>query len=83
MVLNVFFSEITMSILSRHATRKRKYVRGNQIPFLKKDFPKAMMERIRLRNKFLQRLILTKNCTQNSKTAVSHLMKSRKSYMKN
>lgn len=51
--LNVI-SEITMDTLNRYASRKKKYVGGNRITFLKKDFAKAIMERTRLKNKHLQ-----------------------------
>ena len=83
-VLNIL-SEITMSTLNRHASRKRKYVRGNQIPFLKKDFAKVMMERTRIRNKFLQSKTDwdKKLYAKQQNYCVSPLRKSRKSYMKN
>ena len=42
-------------ILNKHAPQKKKYVRGNQLPFMNKTLSKAIMQRSRLRNLFLKK----------------------------
>ena len=56
------FCDININILNRHAPRKRKLARGNQMPFITKELSKAIMKRSRLRNNFL------KNRTEENKT---------------
>ena len=56
------FCDITINILNRHATHKRKHARGNQMTFITKDLSKAIMKRSRLCNNFL------KNRTGENKT---------------
>ena len=48
------FCDININILNRHAPRKRKLARGNQMPFITKELSKAIMKRSRLRNSFLK-----------------------------
>ena len=48
------FCEISLDSLERHAPRKKKYARGNQMPFFNKELSKAIMTRTKLRNIFLQ-----------------------------
>ena len=48
------FCDININILNRHAPRKRKLARGNQMPFITKDLSKAIMKRSRLRITFLK-----------------------------
>ena len=48
------FCEISLDSLEKHAPRKKKYARGNQMPFFNKELSKAIMTRIKLRNVFLQ-----------------------------
>ena len=43
-----------MNVLNKHAPRKKKIVRGNQVPFMTKDLSKEIMKRSRLCNKFLK-----------------------------
>ena len=43
---------ISMNVLNKHAPRKKKIVRGNQMPFMTKDFPKEIIKKSRLRNRF-------------------------------
>ena len=79
------FCDINITILNRHAPRKGKLARGNQIPFISKDLSKAIMKRSRLCNNFL------KNRTGENKTlyikqrnyCVSLLKKSKKKYFAN
>ena len=48
------FFELCRSELEHHAPRTKKYVRGNNKPFMTKELSKSIMERTRLRNKFLK-----------------------------
>ena len=50
---NVFFN-ICKVTLDKAAPLKQKYVRSNHSPFLSKEILKAIMNRTRLRNKFLR-----------------------------
>ena len=47
------FKKTVFYIFNKHAPMKRKYVRANETPFMKKELHKAIMERSRLKNKFL------------------------------
>ena len=44
-------------ILNKQAPQKKKFVRGNQSPFMNKDLSKAIMKRTKLRNIFLKNRI--------------------------
>ena len=44
------FSDVFRSVLDRHASLKRKMIRGNQGPFMTKQLSKAIMNRSKLRN---------------------------------
>ena len=48
------FESTLMEILNKHAPMKLKYVRANNAPFMNKTLSKAIMNRSRLRNKFLK-----------------------------
>ena len=48
------FFEICQNVLNNHAPRKKKYIRGNNKPFMTKAYSKAIMARTRFRNKFLK-----------------------------
>ena len=48
------FCKTTMDTLNLFAPLKKKYARGNQMPFMTKDLSKEMMTRSRLRNKYLK-----------------------------
>ena len=50
---DVFF-EVCQNELNHDAPRKRKYIRGNNKPFVTKALSKSIMERTHLRNKFLK-----------------------------
>ena len=47
-------TEIFSDILNKHAPIKSKQVRGNQAPFMNKSLSKAIMEKSRIRNKYLK-----------------------------
>ena len=48
------FCHIRLDALYKHAPRKKKHARGNQIPFFNKELSKAIMTWTKLRNIFLQ-----------------------------
>ena len=48
------FHKVCAEILNRHAPLKKKYVRGNNKPFMNKTLSQAIMQRTKLRNKFLK-----------------------------
>ena len=76
------FFEICHTVLNTHAPKKKKYIRGNDKPFMTKTFSKAIMQKTRFRNKFL------KNPTDENKLiynkqrnfCVSFLRKEKKEY---
>ena len=47
------FCDISLDALNKHTPRK-KYARGNQMPFFNKELSKAIMTWTKLRNIFLQ-----------------------------
>ena len=50
------FFNICHELLNKHAPRKKKHIRGNNKPFMTKALSKGIMQRTRLRNKFLKNL---------------------------
>ena len=48
------FHNVIIRVLDRHAPLKKKYLRANNSPFMNKTLSKAVMNRSRLRNKFLK-----------------------------
>ena len=48
------FFELCRNELEHHAPRKKKYIRGNNKPFMTKAVSKSLIERTRLRNTFLK-----------------------------
>ena len=48
------FCGTNSEVLNQHAPQKKKYVRGNQMPFMTKQLSKVIMKRSRLRNNFLR-----------------------------
>ena len=48
------FCKTTMDTLNSFAPIKKKYARGNQMPFMTKNLSKEIMTRSRLRNKYLK-----------------------------
>ena len=55
---NERFENFTSScsvILNKHAPQKKKYMRGNQSPFMNKTLSKTIMQRSKLRNLFLKK----------------------------
>ena len=48
------FSNLFKAITDKHALMKQKKVRGNNAPIMTKEYKKAIMDRSRLRNKYLK-----------------------------
>ena len=48
------FNGTVLSVLDKHAPKKMKYIRSNNFNFMTKELRKAIMNRSKLRNKFLQ-----------------------------
>ena len=48
------FSDVFRSVLDRFAPLKRKMIRGNQGPFMTKQLSKAIMNRSKLRNRYIK-----------------------------
>ena len=79
------FYKVCAEVLNRHAPQKKKYVRGNSKPFMNKTLSQAIMQRTKLRNKFL------KDPTEDNKISytkqrnwcVSLLRKEKKEYFAN
>ena len=54
---NVNYKSITENFLetiNKHAPLTKKFIRGNQAPFMNRDFQKAIYTRTRLKNKYWQ-----------------------------
>ena len=47
--------QICMNTLDQMAPRKRKYIRGNNMPFLHKELSSAHKKRTQLRNRYLRK----------------------------
>ena len=76
------FFEISHTVLNTYAPKKKKYIRGNNKTFMTKTFSKAIMQRIRFRNKFLKNLTDQNKLTYNRKRnfCVSLLRNEKKEY---
>ena len=48
------FYEICYTIFNTHAAKKKKYIGGNNKPFMTKAYSKAIMQRTRFKNNFLK-----------------------------
>ena len=48
------FFEINQNVLNKHAPRNKKYIRGNNKPYMTTVYSKAIMQRPSFRNKFLK-----------------------------
>ena len=48
------FSSVFRDVVDRHAPLKQKMVRGNNAPFMTKQLNKAIMDRSRIKNRYLK-----------------------------
>ena len=78
------FKMIFLNILNSFARVRKKYFRANHSKFVNKDFNKAMMQRIKLRNKFLKQTTESKLAyVEQRNICVSILLKAKISYFEN
>ena len=49
-----YFYKVCTEVLNKHVPRKKKYVRGNNKPFMNKAVSKAVMLRTKISNKLLK-----------------------------
>ena len=79
------FCHISLDALNKHAPRKKKHARGNQMPFFNKELSKAIMTRTKLRNIFLQNRSEGNRIryTKQRNFCVSLLRKTKKRYYEN
>ena len=79
------FYKVCPEILNRHAPQKEKYVLGNNKPFMNKILSQAIMQRTKLRNKFLKDSIEHNKIsyTKQRNWCVSLLRKKKKEYFAN
>ena len=79
------FCKITMDTLNKVAPIKRKYARGNQMPFMTKELSKEIMARSRLRNKYLTDKTVENRLlyTQQRNKCVALLRNTKKNYYEN
>ena len=73
------------TVLDKQLPKKKKYVRGNQWPFMNKTLSKAIMLRTKLRNKFLKNRSNEnkKNYVKQRNHCVSLLRKTKREYYSN
>ena len=79
------FYKVCTEVLNQHAPRKKKYVRGNNKRFMNKALSKAIMQRTKLRNKFLKDPSAENKFSYNKQRnwCVSLLRKEKKKYFTN
>ena len=79
------FCHISLDALNKHAPRKKKHARGNQMPFFNKELSKAIMTRTKLRKIFLQNRSKGNRIryTKQRNFCVSLLRKTKKKYYQN
>ena len=79
------FTSSCNTILNEQAPQKKKYVRGNQSPFMNKNLSKAIMKRSKLRNIFLKKRTEENrnNYTKQRNLCVTLLRKSKREFYGN
>ena len=79
------FFELCRNELKHHAPKAKKYLRGNNKPFMTKVLSKSIMERTNLRNTFLKNPIVANKLayTKQRKFSVSLLRKVKREYFAN
>ena len=79
------FYKVCTEVLNQHAPRKKKYVRGNNKRFMNKALSKAIMQRTKLRNRFLKDPSAANKFSFNKQRnwCVSLLQKEKKKYFAN
>ena len=79
------FLDVCKEALNMYAPLKKKYIRGNNSPFMNRILSKEIMKRSRLRNKFLKSKSEAdkKNCVKQRNYCVSLLRRTKKEYYGN
>ena len=79
------FTGTALQILGKHAPMKQKSIRANESPFMTKNLKKEMMNRSRLRNKYLRNSSEENKLAYNKQRNIctSLLRKEKKSYFEN
>ena len=79
------FTGTALKILGKHAPMKQKSIRANESPFMTKILKKEMMNRSRLRNKYLRNSSESNKLAYNKQRNIctSLLRKEKKSYSEN
>ena len=79
------FYKVCTEVLNQHAPRKKKYVRGNNKRFMNKALSKAIIQRTKLRNKFMKNPSAANKFSYNRQRnwCVSLLRKEKKKYFAN
>ena len=80
-----YFYRVFTEVLNKHAPPKKKYIRGNNKPFINKAISKAIMLRAKLRNKLLKYLTSTNRISYSKQRnfCLSLLRKEKKKYFAN
>ena len=80
-----YFKQAFMNILNRHAPMKKKFVRGNNAPFMNKILSQAFMHRSKLKNKYNKYPTdqNKKNYNQQRNFCVSLLKREKRKYYNN
>ena len=80
----VEFTSTVLSVLDKHATIKRKYIRANTSAFLTKELRAAIMQRSKFRKKFLKERTNDSNYLYNRQRnlCVRLLRKTKRDYFK-
>ena len=79
------FETIFIETLNRHAPIREKYIRANNSPFMNKIISKAIMNRSRLKNRFLKNPNDTNKCNYNKQRnyCVNLIKREKKKYYNN
>ena len=79
------FLEVCVKTLDRFAPYKKKYLRGNNMPFMNKSLSRAFMRRSQLRSKYLKKRSETNRLAyaKQRNFCVSLLRKTKKDYYAN
>ena len=69
------FCDMSIKLLKNHVPIKKKYKRGNQMPFVAKDLSKAIMKRLKLKNNYLKNRTQTECYIRGKETTAVSLLK--------
>ena len=80
-----YFYRVFTEVLNKYGPPKKKYIRRNNKPFMNKEISKAIMLRVKLRNKLLKYLTSTNRISHSKQRnfCLSLLQKEKKKYFGN